>query len=182
MDRINKIKGVKMLENLLKRRNKPKNIKTKENKGNMKKKKLEKIIQDESLTNKIDELLRLFKEAKNEEETVQTFKSKEKELVELRYTKEIKLEVKKKKLEELIQGENSTNKNDELLRLFKEVEKVEEVVQTLSPKEKELIELRYRKGLKWEEVAEGMNCKVTTATQMNREVMDDLRKRFKENQ
>jgi RNA polymerase sigma factor (sigma-70 family) len=80
----------------------------------------------------------------------------------------------RKKVEEI-----RDRKIDELLKLYKEAEEIQGLIQTLRPKEKELVELKYMKGFTWKQVAKEMNYSERTVKQLNKKIIDDLEKRTK---
>jgi Fe-S cluster assembly scaffold protein SufB len=128
MDRLNS-EGAKMLDNLFKRLNKPKNINIKENKAKMEKKKVEELeLEKERLTKKIEEI----KEFEKEVGALLPF-----EEIDLK-EKELKLTEIKKRIvyEEIIKLRNSNKPSTELDTLFKKLNnkilKIKEELQNIS--------------------------------------------------
>jgi RNA polymerase sigma factor (sigma-70 family) len=70
-------------------------------------------------------------------------------------------------------------KIDELLKLYKEAEEIQTLIQTLRTKEKELVKLKYHKRLTWKKVAKEMNCSERTVKQMDKEIIKKLKERAK---
>ena len=67
---------------------------------------------------------------------------------------------------------NRDNTINSLLDAYKKAEKIESFIETLNPREKELIRLKYQSGLFWSEVANAMGYSESHVKRLHKNIFD----------